>query len=319
MLWLAAAALAAALLGFALSAHARSYVRMAEARWPAEGRFIEAENIKLHLREAGETHAPRVLLIHGASANLREIWRPLADALACDHHVIAYDRPGMGYSARPRRNAQTLAFQARIAARVLEQAGGEPTIIVAHSLGAAVALRLTLDFPHLVAGLVLIAPASHPYPGENAWWARAAAAPFFGDVFCGLLVPWLGPILGRAGIANNFAPAKTPVNYYDEAGVGLIFRPRAFRASARDVVATKREFAAQAPRYGDIIAPALIVTADRDHVVSPNIHARPLASELSAELVIAPDTGHMPHRLRTDLVIAAIRRVEGMAADADAG
>jgi pimeloyl-ACP methyl ester carboxylesterase len=35
-----------------------------------------------------------------------------------------------------------------------------------------------------------------------------------------------------------------------------------------------------------------------------------LAATLPAgELVIAPDTGHMPHRLRTDLVIAAIRRV----------
>ena len=42
-------------------------------------------------------------------------------------------------------------------------------------------------------------------------------------------------------------------------------------------------------------------------------HARALAAMLpAAELVIAPDTGHMPHRLRTDLVIAAIRRVNEM-------
>ena len=46
-----------------------------------------------------------MLLIHGASSNLREFWHPLADSLSVDHRVIAYDRPGLGYSARaaPRR------------------------------------------------------------------------------------------------------------------------------------------------------------------------------------------------------------------------
>jgi pimeloyl-ACP methyl ester carboxylesterase len=317
MSWLMLAALAATfLISFALGVNMRRYIRNVEAHWPPEGRFIDIADLRVHVRETGETHAPRVLLVHGASANLRELWHPLADALAADHRVIAYDRPGMGYTSRPRRNGHALAYQAQIAARVLEEAGGEPAIIVAHSLGASIALRLALDHPRLVAGLVLIAPASHPYPGRNAWWAELAAAPLMGDIFCDLLVPWLGPVMGKAGIANNFAPAQTPQNYYEDAGVGLIFRPRAFRASALDVCATKREFAAQAPRYGEIIAPAVIVTADKERVVSPQIHARPLAAELSAELVIAPDTGHMPHRLRTDLVIAAIRRVEGMAAAA---
>ena len=47
--------------------------------------------------------------------------------------------------------------------------------------------------------------------------------------------------------------------------------------------------------------------------------ARALAADLpAAELVIAPDAGHMPHRLRTDLVIAAIRRVNEMTSAAAA-
>lgn len=315
MLWLIVAAIAAVLIGATLSKNARAYTRKVEARWPPEGRFIEADGVSLHVREAGEAHAPRLLLIHGASANLRELWLPLADTLAVDHRVIAYDRPGMGFSSRARRNGHALASQAGIAARALEQAGGEPAVIVAHSLGGAVALRLALDHPHLVAGLVLIAPASHPYPGRNAWWAEIAATPLIGDVFCEWLVPWLGPVMGKAGVANNFAPSAPPPNYFQDAGVGLFFRPRHFRASALDVVATRREFAAQAPRYGEIITPTVIVTADKDNVVSPQIHARALAAELSAELVIAPNTGHMPHRLRTDLVIAAIRRVEAMATE----
>ncbi|MGE0740683.1 MAG: alpha/beta fold hydrolase [Hyphomonadaceae bacterium] len=315
ILWLAAAALAAALACFALASHARAYTRQVEAHWPAEGRFIEAEGARLHLREAGIAGAPRILLIHGASSNLRELWGPLAHEFSPLHRVIAYDRPGMGHSTRPRRNAETLALQARCAARVLEASGEGPAIVVAHSLGGAVALRLALDHPQLVSGLVLIAPACNPYPGKPAWWARASATPLLGDAFCGLLIPWLGPILSLASVANNFWPAPTPVNYAEDAGLGLIFRPRAFRASARDVCATNREFAAQQPRYGDLLTPAIIITAEKDKIISPKRHARALAVDLpAAELVIAPDTGHMPHRLRTDLVIAAIRRVNEMAA-----
>jgi pimeloyl-ACP methyl ester carboxylesterase len=313
-----AAALAAGIA--ALSYNSDRYSRTAAARWPAQGRFIEAEGARLHVREDGPADAPRLLLVHGASANLRELWGPLAPHLLNDHRVIAYDRPGMGHSERPKRAAETLTVQARCAARVLEQTGAGPALIVGHSLGAAVSLRLALDFPHLVRGLVLIAPASHPYPGDNAWWAKLSSAPIVGDLFCHLVIPALGPPMSVASVGNNFWPQPTPPNYFEEAGVGLIFRPRAFRASAQDVVATNREFAAQAPRYPDLFQPAVVVTAEKDKVLSPKRHARALAADLpAAELVIAPDTGHMPHRLRTDLVLTAIRRVNAMAGGALAG
>jgi pimeloyl-ACP methyl ester carboxylesterase len=314
ILWLVAAVLAAALAAIALHLHARAYTRRANAKWPPRGRFIEADGATLHVREAGPESAPRLLLIHGASSNSLELWGPLADEFAPLHRVIAYDRPGMGHSTRARRNGHTLGFQADCAARVLQETGGEPAIVVGHSLGAAVALRLALDHPRRVRGLVLIAPACNPYPGKNAWWARLSATPVLGDLFCGLIIPWLAPMLAHVSVANNFWPAATPVNYANDAGLGLIFRPQAFQASARDVVATNAEFAAQAPRYGDLLTATVIITAEKDRIVSPKRHARALAAALpAAELVIAPDTGHMPHRLRTDLVVAAIRRVNEMA------
>lgn len=313
MIFVAGAAVLAAAIA-ALALNARWYVRWANDKWPPLGRFIDADGARLHVGEAGPAGAPPLLLIHGASSNLLELWGPLADEFSTLHRVIAYDRPGMGHSSRAKSDAHTMASQARCAARVLEQGAGEPAIVVAHSLGAAVALRLALDYPRLVRGLVLIAPACNPYPGKNAWWARLSAAPVLGDLFCGLIVPWLAPLMAHGSVANNFWPAATPVNYADEAGLGLIFRPRAFQASAQDVCATNAEFGAQAPRYADLFTPAVILTAEKDRIVSPKRHARALAAALpAAELVIAPDTGHMPHRLRTDLVVAAIRRVNEMA------
>ncbi len=314
MIWgLAAIAAAIALAIYALAANSRAYVRRVQAQYPPAGRFVDLDGVRLHVREAGLEGPPRLLLIHGASANLLELWGPLADAFSPLHRVVAYDRPGMGHSGRAKRNGHTMAYQARCAARVLEQTGEGPALVVAHSLGAGAALRLALDYPQLVCGLVLIAPACNPYPWKPAWWARLSATPILGDLFCTLIIPWLGPPLSPGSVANNFWPAPVPVSYLAEAGVPLIFQPHAFRASAFDVCASNVEFGAQQPRYAELFTPTVIITADKDKIVSPKRHARALAADMpAAELVIAPDTGHMPHRLRTDLIIAAIRRVNEM-------
>lgn len=308
-----AAAFVVFLICIALALGSRAYVRRVEARWPAEGRFIDTGEARVHVREAGAEGAPRVLLIHGANANLRELWGPFADDLARDFRVIAMDRPGMGYSTRPRRDGHKLATQAKLAAAVLRETGGR-AIVVGHSFGAGVALRTAIEAPDLVAGLVLIAPASHPFPGEPIWWARLSAMPMLGPLFTSLFIANLGPAMARANIDSNFAPGAAPEDYYNTGGVGLAFRPAAFRASAADVCALSGELGAQMQRYPEIFAPAIIITAEKDRVLSPKRHARALAAELpGAELVIAPDTGHMPHQLRADLVLAAIRRVNAMA------
>jgi pimeloyl-ACP methyl ester carboxylesterase len=313
MIWLIAATAAIAIAVYLLAANARAYVKRTLARFPPTGRFIDADGVRLHVREAGPVELPRLLLIHGASSNLLELWGPFADEFSPLHRVIAYDRPGMGHSTRARRNGHTMKSQAQAAARVLEQTGDGPALVVAHSLGAGVALRLALDHPHLVSGLVLVAPACNPYPWKPAWWARLSATPILGALFCNLIIPWLGPPLSPSSVGNNFWPAPVPVNYLEAAGVPLIFCPRAFRASAYDVCASNIEFGLQQPRYAELFTPAVIITADKDKIVSPKRHARALAVDMpAAELVIAPEAGHMPHRLRTDLVIAAIRRVNEM-------
>lgn len=314
ILWLVAIAAAVALAGYLLAANARAYTRRVEAQFPPTGRLIDADGVRVHMREAGPEGAPKILLVHGAGSNLLELWGPLADALTPTQRVIAYDRPGMGYSTRS-RGAHMLATQARVAAGVIESAGGGPALVVGHSLGAAVSLRLALDFPHLVRGLVLVAPAGMPHLKARAWWTRLSATPVLGDAFCTLVIPWMAPIAVGPGLANNFWPASVPANYQNDTALPLLFRPKTFRANAQDVCATFPEFTAQQPRYGELFTPTVIVTAEKDRIVSAKRHARALAVEMpAAELVIAPDTGHMPHRLRTDLVLAAIRRVNEMTA-----
>lgn len=292
------------------------FTAWANARWPAQGRFVAADgNVRLHVLDSATSGRP-VLLLHGASVNARDLWTSLGPGLEDRYQVMALDRPGMGHSGRP-ANAHLLSEQARAAARVIEDNGRGPAIVVAQSLGSATALRLALDRPDLVAGLVLIAPASHPYPGPNAWHAQLAATPVIGPIFAWLLVPVLGPPMSEAGVQGSFGPADPPTDYAGQIGLALLFRPSQFLANGQDIVATKSEFAIQAQRYGEITAPTVILTSDQDTVVSPRIHALALAQDIpAAELVTLPGAGHAPQWTRSDACIAAVDRIATMAATA---
>lgn len=284
------------------------YIARVEARFPALGRSIPLPLGRAQVWEAGQPDGAPVLFIHGASSNLREWSQSLGAQLDPDIHVIAFDRPGHGYSSRP-ANAASLAVQAQFAAQVLEALNKKgPATIVAHSLGSAVALRLALDRPDLVKNIILLAPATNPYPGPNAWYVRAATNPIYGRAFTWFFVPILGPPTGEKGVIGVFAPQKPPTDYLQQAGLGLLFRPDNFRANAGDVAATKKGFAEQAPLYARIQAPVLVVSSDSDHVVSPKLHAEVLARTLPhVRLETVAHCGHLPHRLAVNEVKNAIR------------
>jgi pimeloyl-ACP methyl ester carboxylesterase len=167
---------------------------------------------------------------------LAGIWGPLADEFAPLHRVIAYDRPGMGHSGRARRDAHTMKAQAQARRVCWSKLATSPAD---HCCAFAWRRRgVALGFGSSASGQrarARIAPACNPYPWKPAWWARLSAQPIIGDLFCNLIIPWLGPPMSPRSVANNFWPAPVPVNYLEHAGVPMIFKPRAFRASAFDV------------------------------------------------------------------------------------
>jgi pimeloyl-ACP methyl ester carboxylesterase len=298
--------------------YAVGYSAWAGLRWPVIGRMMTVDGVRLHVVEGGDPAGagPPVVMLHGASANARE-WLDSVAPLLNDRRWIAVDRAGLGRSDRP-GDAHKLARQAQLIAGLMDALGIERAVVLAHSLGSATALRLALDHPAKVAGLVLAAPASHPYPGDNSWHVQLAAHPIVGPAFVWTALPIFGPLAARAGVESTFSPATAPQTYVERSGLGLLFRPWTFAANARQVRATKAEFAAQAPRYSSIAVKTIVITADRDGVVSPKIHARALAGAIEgAELITVPGAGHMPHQMRPDLVAAAVRRVTQGGAGAD--
>ncbi|ABI77493.1 hydrolase, alpha/beta fold family [Hyphomonas neptunium ATCC 15444] len=297
-------------LGLGACVSSMAYTSKVEAAYPAEGRQIDVGGHDVHVLERGPGTAPVVLMIHGASANAREFTGTLAPRLETDMRVLMADRPGHGYSERF-DGAETLAAQARQMAGLLDQlAPDQKAVIVGHSFGGAVALRIALDRPDLVSGLVLLAPVTHDW-GEGsgtAWYNSIAANPVFGPVFS-QFVPIIGPSQMKDGISSVFAPAPTPQGYYQNSGLGLLLRPPNFRANAQDMTRLKDELAQQSARYGDLSVPITVFSGSKDTVLSPKLHAVRLKKQVPVEMVILPDEGHMPHHGEGSAVAGAIRRL----------
>jgi pimeloyl-ACP methyl ester carboxylesterase len=56
--------------------------------------------------------------------------------------------------------------------------------------------------------------------------------------------------------------------------------------------------------------PTVIITGDRDAMVSPQINARALAATLpSAKLILLENVGHMPHHAAPEVVTAAVEQL----------
>lgn len=277
-----------------------------ESRWPREGRLVMAGGVAAHVIEKGDGDAS-VLLLHGAASNARELLAAL-DVRLDGVKLIAPDRPGLGYSPRI-ANAHEIGVQAAFIADIIDQTCNGPIVCVGHSWGSAVLLRVALDRPDLVKGLVLLAPASHPWPAKTNWLNRLAVIPGLGDLLVWTAPALLGPLMMNAGIARGFAPGPTkPENYGELIGTPLFFRPHSYKANAADMEAASPQLAIQAPRYSSLTLPVTVVSGQGDVIVYNKIHAGGLARDIAhAASYRVKGAGHMPHWVDPDLVTAIIK------------
>jgi pimeloyl-ACP methyl ester carboxylesterase len=290
-----------------------------EAAHPPAGRFVEVEGGRLHVLELGRTDGAGeplwpVVLVHGASGNLGDLRLALGDRLAQTRRVVLVDRPGHGWSDRP-GGAQDAspARQAALIAQALDRLGIERFVLLGHSLGGAVATAFALAYPDRLAGLVLLAPVTHPWRGGLSWYNALLTTPVAGLVFAHALALPAGELLLESGAGSVFAPQPMPPDYLRRAGIRLLLRPAEFIANAQDIAILKAFVTAQVPRYGDIAVPTVVLTGDADDTVSPQLHSRAIAAAVpGARLVVLPGIGHMPQHVATDDVVAAIDSVSAV-------
>jgi pimeloyl-ACP methyl ester carboxylesterase len=285
--------------------------------YPARGRMIEVAGATLNVVDIGPRDAPGppVVMIHGASSNLEVMRRPLGEMLARNHRVILIDRPGHGWSTRARLQDSTPAIQGRMIDAALQKLGVGPVVLVVHSWSGALGARMALDYPKRVAGLVMLAPVAYPWRGGVGWYTKLVAIPVIGPLLAYTITLPLGYFLAGPGARGVFLPQVMPDGFVGNTATGLLLRPREFLANARDIVTLRAAVEEQAPRYGDIRAPTVVISGELDKTVTTKIHSRQFAKAVpNAKLIVLPDVGHMVQNAVPELVISEIEAMIGKTA-----
>ncbi|MGV1803523.1 alpha/beta fold hydrolase [Agrobacterium vitis] len=266
----------------------------------------------LHIPASESADLPPLLFIHGASGNLRDQAEAFRPALEGRADLIFVDRPGHGYSPRGGPENDTPDGQANAIAEAMDALGLSRAIIIGHSFGGAIAASFAVLHPEKTAGLLFLAPATHPWPGGVDWHYHLTATPIIGPLFARTLAPLAGLAKMDGAIGAVFAPNPRPDDYIARTAPTLVLRPSTFRHNAIDVCGLHTYVTRMAPRYLEIQAPTVIVTGDRDAIVLADIHSIGLARDIAgAELIWVRHLGHKPDYCATDLAVAAIEKIAG--------
>src|SRR4030088_2085997 len=267
---------------------------VAERRNPPIGTFTECEGVRLHYLDRGDPTAPCVVLFHGNGSMIQDFTiSGLVDLLARRNRVLCFDRPGFGYSQRPRLRIWTATAQAALFVKALHQLGVRNPVVLGHSWGTLVAIAFALRNDYPIRGLVLASGYYFPTWRWDVWMMSGPAIPVLGD----LVRYTVAPIISWAALPTLFRklfePRSVPRNFKDGFPASLTLRPKQLRAAAEESAFLIPAAAQFQSRYPSLRCPVRIFHGTGDQVSEPE-QARRLHQALSrSDLHLLQDAGHM--------------------------
>lgn len=281
----------------------------AEAEWPPLGRIVETQNGKIHLWDKGS--GTPVVMIHGASGNLRDFTWDIGKQVARSRRAIAVDRPGFGYSDRVGPNGGDPAVQARALIAAAKEVGADKPILIGHSWGAAVAMSWALQDQENVKGVITVSGAVMPWadkPHLLVWLGidRLAINTYFN---------YLQSSAARGGIdrfvTRVFKPQDPPEGYADYIGGQLALRPESLAANKEDIGAINQALIRQSRDYGKLQVPVEVISGTEDFIIDPERQPIPFTNALpNARLTLLEGVGHMPHHVSPETILDALDRLD---------
>ena len=280
-------------------------------RWSVEGRgwplaehsrFVDAGGLRWHVQRLGA--GPPIVLLHGTGAATHS-WRGLAPLLAARFDVIAVDLPGHGFTSGLPRSGLTLPAMGAAVAQLLVSLAIDPALIVGHSAGAAVAVRMALDGV-AARGIVGLSPALQPFPGIAATLFPSLAR----LLFVNPLVPHIfAAIARRPGETRRFLERSTG-STIDETGYACYARLFANAGQCAGAIRMMADWdltplAAALPA---LKPPLLLIHGVNDAAISTAAVRRSATAAGDARLELLPGLGHLAHEERPELIAASIER-----------
>ena len=281
------------------------------ADWPnrLDSRFMRVGKIDWHVQVAGD--GPVLLLLHGTGAATHS-WRDMLHPLAQHFRVIAPDLPGHGYTKGRPPNGLTMPGIARAIAGLLGELQANPVLIVGHSAGAAIAIRMAIDGLVRPGGIVGIAPALLPFAGiaQHLFPTMAKL------LFVNPLAPHIFATVARGPGAVERFLARSTGSTIDAAGIAAY--ARLFGTSTHcagaigmmadwDLVPLKRDL----PK---LTVPMLVLHGERDAAIPLSGALDSVALIPGCELEVLSDLGHLVHE---EVPLVVVERIMSFAANRD--
>ncbi|MFD1509866.1 alpha/beta fold hydrolase BchO [Lacimonas salitolerans] len=273
--------------------------------WPLaeQSSRIACRPHRWHVQQMGD--GPVILLIHGAGGATHS-WRDVMPLLAKQARVIALDLPGQGFTQAGTRARSGMMQTAEDIAALCAQEGWQPTAIVGHSAGAAVALRLSqivLSPRGQAPDVVGINPALDKFDGIAGWLFPVLAK----ALALNPLTPLLFTLGGASDRRTRQLIERTGSTLTDE-GYRLYSRlmgDRGHVGGTLQMMASWQLDALIADLPG-ITARCLFLAGETDSAVPVKVAQRAGASIPGAVVETLPDLGHLAHEEAPDLVAGRI-------------
>ena len=156
---LALAALLLAVIGWFLGNGLRMLVtedRAYDQPGPGRGRWVQTNDVRLHITEQGRADAPLLVLVAGTGA-WAGTWVSNIDAMqAAGWRVVTIDLPPFGFSARPAGRNYSRDAQAQRLLAVIRSLGNAPVVLLGHSYGGGPAAEAAMLDPSRIRHLILV-------------------------------------------------------------------------------------------------------------------------------------------------------------------
>lgn len=272
---------------------------------PPAGRFAEVDGVRLHYIERGE--GTPLVMLHGLGSLVGELAAsPLFTLAAARYRVIAIDRPGYGYSTRPRGRWLGPQRQAALLHKLFRSLNLEKPLLFGHSFGALVALAYGLAHGATLRGLVLASGYYFPSARLDVPLMAPPAIPVLGDLMRHTISPLVGRLMWPGMLKLMFRPAPVPA-YFDRFPVWMMLRPSQLRAAAEESALLIPSTIALRRRYAQLEIAPVIAAGARDSYVDHESHSVRLSRTVPrSELVLSARAGHMLHHTDPRRVLNAI-------------
>lgn len=283
----------------------RDRAKKAEHDNPPVGNFIEVQGVRLHYVDQGEGQP--LVLLHGNGSMIQDFASSgLIDKAAARHRVIVFDRPGFGYSDRPRRTIWSPEAQAELLHEALARIGVSSAIVVGHSWGTSVAIAMAQRFSTSVDALVLLSGYFYPSARLDSVLLSGPAIPGVGDILSHTIAPLINRAMWPLTLRKLFGPAPVARKF---AGFPkeMAFRASQIRASAAESALTIPDAYSASGDYDRLKMPVVIVAGEQDRVVDVGEQSERLHEAIPhSTFHRVQGSGHMVHQTATDTVMAAI-------------